>query len=352
MIVFVAPFPALADEKDGFVQRVAWIDSLVSDQPRVYLDISLGRFWFARSHCFGNVTVLQLNAFLHFFVIASIVKRASIVYIHSVYNALRALSAYWVAKPITDLHGVVPEEMKYAGKPWRATLFGLVERVVLLRSPTVVHVTSAMRRHFQRKYGRHSPADHTIAILPKLTDVRGQLDNVLSFTRDPNAVIYAGGLQAWQNVPMMVDAAAAAAPQFRFIFLSGEATTLQRLANTAYVANFTCSAVDPHQMPDHYLTSTYGFVLRDPVLLNQVACPTKLVEYLHWGVIPIVLAPDIGDFVELGFAFVTLEAFRLGLVPDINEAARMRAINRQVVQSLRTSCEDELSTLRQVLCRV
>ena len=146
--------------------------------------------------------------------------------------------------------------------------------------------------------------------------------------------------------------AAAAIPQLRYIFLSGEASALQLQANSAHVLNCMCSAVPPSQVPDHYLTCTYGFVLRDPVLLNQVACPTKLVEYLYWGVIPIVLTSGIGDFAELGFAFVSLENFRSGRLPDDNEAAKMRVINRQVIEKLIDSSEGELLSLRQVFRHV
>jgi hypothetical protein len=348
MIVFIAPFPALSDEKDGMVQRIASIDALVSDLPRVYLEISFRRFWFKRVHHFGKATVLQLNGLLHFFLILSWLQNGRVVYIHSVYNSMRVLPAYWLVKPITDLHGAVPEELAHQGKSWLAHLFGLVESIVLRRRAPAVHVTAAMKRHFQQKYQRQSTADRTIAILPRLSDVRGQRENVMGSTRDAKAVIYAGGLQAWQNVSMMLEAAAAAT-QLRYEFLSGEAPTLQRLADSAHVVNYTCISVPPDQVPDHYLTCTYGFVLRDPVLLNQVACPTKLVEYLYWGVIPIVLTPEIGDFAELGFAFISLENFRSGRLPDDNEAARMRAINRQVVEKLIQACEAELSTLRQVL---
>lgn len=348
MIVVISTFPAMTDERDGMVQRIASIDALISDLPRVYLDISFRRFWNKHTRRFGEATVFQLNGLLHLFIILSWIRRARVVYIHSVYNSIKVLPAYWIANPITDLHGAVPEELAHLGKPWLARLFGMVEHIVLLRSMSVVHVTSAMKRHFQRKYKRQSNADRIIAILPRLSDVRGQRENVMGFTRDAKAVVYAGGLQAWQNVSMMLDAAAAAA-QLRYIFLSGEATALERLADSAHVVNYTCAAVPPHQVPDHYLTSTYGFVLRDPVLLNQVACPTKLVEYLYWGVIPIVLTPDIGDFAELGFAYVSLEEFRAGRMSDDNAAARMRTINRQVVERLIQSCENELSTLRQVL---
>lgn len=348
MIVFIAPFPALSDEKDGMVQRIASIDALVSDLPRVYLDISFRRFWSRRTHCFGEATVFQLNGLLHLFIIVSWLKKASVVYIHSVFNALMAMPAYWVARPITDLHGVVPEELVFQGYRGRARLFDFVERIVLRRSAVVVHVTAAMKRHFRMKHERHSTADLTIPILPNLTDARGQRKNMLTAKRDPNAVIYAGGLQAWQNVSMMLEAAAAA-PQLNFEFLSGEALALKRLAELKNIVNFTCKSVAPSQVPNSYLCSTYGFILRDAMLVNQVACPTKLVEYLYWGVIPIVLTSDIGDFNERGFAFVSLEDFKLGRLPDDIEAERIRVINRKIAEELIVSCGTALSTLRQLL---
>lgn len=348
MIVFVAPFPALADEKDGMIQRVESIDSLVSDLPRIYLDISFRRFWSKRTHRFGEATVFQLNGFLHVFTIVSWLKKASVVYIHSVFNALVAIPAYWVARPITDLHGVVPEELVFQGYRGRARLFNFVERIVLRRSSVVVHVTAAMKRHFRVKHQRHLAADLTISILPKLTDVRGQRMHILAAKRDPKAVIYAGGLQAWQNVPIMLEAAADA-PQLNYVFLSGEAQVLKRLAELKNIVNFTCKRVASSQVPNSYLSSTFGFILRDAIVVNQVACPTKLVEYLYWGVIPIVLTPDIGDFNELGFAFVSLEDFKLGRLPDQIKAERIRFINRQIAEEMIASCGNALSTLRQLL---
>jgi hypothetical protein len=348
MILFIATHPAFADETDGMVQRIASIDSLVSDLPRTYLDISFRRFWSKQAHQFGETSVFQVNGILHFFFIAAQLKTARVVYIHSIFYSMKALAAYFLTQPITDLHGAVPEEFGYQGRPRLAKLFGAVERIALRRSSVVVHVTAAMKRHFEKKYGRNSDHDRIVAIMPKMADLRGVRENVLGVPRDPKAVIYAGGLQAWQNVAMMLDAATAAA-QMRFVFLSGEASTLQTLACSAKVRDFTCHAVPPNQVPNYYLSASFGFILRDPVLLNQVACPTKLVEYLHWGVIPIVHSEDIGDFTNLGYQFVALADFRAGRLPDANRLAEMREINRDVVDRLISSCDGELLMLRSML---
>lgn len=348
MIVFVAKFPSMMNEKDGFTQRIAWIDALVNDIPRVYLDVSLGGNIKKRKIEIDNAIVLQLNLFLHILLIINIFRNASIVYIHSVYNALRAIPAYWLSTTITDMHGIVPEEMLVAKKLWRARLFSFVERIAVRKSSVAVFVTGAMKRHFQEKYGRDNNEDKIIAILPKINEERGLLGSVLSLERDRKTVIYAGGIQPWQNIPLMLNAAARLT-DFKFTFLSSDYQQLGLLASNAGVRNFSSFAVAPNDVATYYLENSFGFILRDSIPVNQVACPTKLVEYFHWGVIPIVLSPDIGDFNELGFKHVLLDDFIRGKIPTSNEIRRMRLENRQIIDDINVSCNQELFTLKKIL---
>ena len=349
LVVFIAPYPRLSDEKDGFIQRVASIDLLVQKRNRVYLDISVRRFWSARVHSFEGVQVFQVNAIRHFLLIANWLRKASVIYVHSIYCAFPALIAYWLGKPITDLHGVVPEELLLQGKWWKSRLFNIVERIVVKRSSIVIYVTETMRLHFAKKYERRMSCDRVIAIMPQLSDSRGSQGNVLEHSRELNSVIYVGGLQAWQNIPLMLSSATAA-NHLNFIFLTNSVDEFRKLAERKNIKNFVCSTASSLELPDYYLKSTFGFILRDPILVNEVACPTKLIEYLYWGVIPIVLTPEIGDFQRLGFAFILLEDFNAGVLPDANEISRMRAINRQVVEDLLEKSIQEKNKLNEILC--
>ena len=42
-------------------------------------------------------------------------------------------------------------------------------------------------------------------------------------------------------------------------------------------------------------------------LFNKVSNPTKLSEYLAFGITPIVLNPDVGDYFAMGYDYITLE---------------------------------------------
>lgn len=338
----------MMNEKDGFTQRIAWIDALVHDVPRIYLDISLGGNIRRKRIEIGSATIFRLNLFLHFFAIIKILKNSSIVYIHSVYNALRAIPAYWISNTVTDMHGIVPEEMDVANKQWRAKLFGYIERVAIKKSSIVVFVTNAMKVHFQNKYKRNNVEDKIIAILPKIDDERGSIESILSSERALGSVIYAGGIQPWQNIPLMLNAAARI-NDYNFTFLSSDYQKLVQLAFDAKVNTFSSFAVAPKDVAKYYLKNEFGFILRDSIPVNKVACPTKLVEYFHWGVIPIVLSPDIGDFNEMGFQYILLDDFVSGKIPKDEDLRIMRLKNRVVIDRLNLSCNNELLALRKKL---
>ena len=50
------------------------------------------------------------------------------------------------------------------------------------------------------------------------------------------------------------------------------------------------------EMKEVYRHAQYGFVLRDDIVVNNVACPTKIIDYIKYDIIPIVKSPHIGDF--------------------------------------------------------
>ena len=169
MSCVVSTYPSGDNLKEGMVQRVAHIDSLMASVPRNYLDISFRRFLRREVRSDGLATVYCLNFFVHFFLILRLLRAARIVYVHSAYNALRMMVFPTRARIIFDAHGVVPEECAQEGQVGYARLLSLAEGFVLRRCHALVCVTQSMLAHFQQKQGRR--ADRVELILPILPQV-------------------------------------------------------------------------------------------------------------------------------------------------------------------------------------
>ena len=338
MLVVVAPFPTQANEKDGMIQRVAAVDSLMADVPRTYLDISLRRNRKATCEQIGKATVHRLNFFLHARKIASLTGKASLVYVHSANNALKILPFFPRERVVFDVHGVVPEETASDGKLLPARMLGIAERVAIRRSQWVISVSRQMRMHLDRKYGNTSARHLTYPILPHFNADAPASCRVTEKQRLPRSVIYAGGLQTWQNVGKMISASARQR-DFSYTFLTGDAKALRAQLDVAGLQSATCLSVSPAAVPAYYLEHSFGYILRDRVLVNQGGCPTKLIEYMYWGVLPIEITPEIGDFDRHTLKGVLLDEFLAGAVPDAQTQTAMRRENRATVEAMIAKAE-------------
>lgn len=347
-ICVIAPFPTQANEKDGMIQRVAHIDEIMADVPRTYLYISIKHHWRMQMRIEGLVTIHSLNIFMHFLHILRIMRAAKLIYIHSAYNALYAMLFPTRAKIVFDAHGVVPEELLAMDRKWMALVMGRAESSILNRCDVLVCVTRSMLEHFHRKYGlKPGREEIVLPILPKFGG--GECaDLAISTLRDANSVIYAGGMQVWQNVDGMISAARQQ-PHLNYTFLTGLVDDFSAKLRSGNVQKFRCESVAPDRVKEYYLTHQFGFILREDNIINAVACPTKLVEYVFWGVIPIAITPCIGDFDFNSLRIVTLEQFVAGELPDVKSAHEMRVHNQKTMLKLISAAHESHARLKQQL---
>lgn len=343
MLVFVSDYPDELTERDGAMQRIAGIDSIFAGHERLYLEISWKRHWRRRVAARGPVSIERVNFFVHYRHIGQRLKEASCVYVHSVYNAVKSLPHIWKCthKAVLDAHGAVPEELVFTGRRGFAAVCRLAERVMVRNCPLLVVVTQRMRQHFLMKYCGQLDGSR-ILTLPNLIPRRiPPQEPRCRRTGSPILrLIYIGGVQQWQNIDLMMDALRRLANlredwQAR-VFVPVNAIPRMRVkVNLAGCGGRVTVGSLPHsEVMKEYAAADAGFVLRDATLLNQVAMPTKLVEYMDHGVVPIVLSPDIGDFLELGYKFLTIEDLfnRRKLHPD--RLKQMRNINSHILAGL------------------
>jgi hypothetical protein len=243
---------------------------------------------------------------------------------------------------ITDLHGVFPEELRYYGKRAGSLLYGMVERVAVRCSRALVVVTDAMAEHYHTKYGRFKAVVHTIPIFDDFPIGRtGKAEPAQTVT-----AIYAGGMQKWQNVDLMLQSLSRARQGVSCVILTPEIDAFTRkLAGYGMVNAVTLRSVAKSEVYAQYQRADLGFILRDDSVVNRVACPTKLVEYLACGVIPVVLQPLIGDFAARGYSVLSLERFVSGDLPSREEMEAMRRNNYRVIGAMRDAAAQAMEKM-------
>ena len=328
MILFLSKYPVLDEEfRDGFYQRVENIDNFFRDDERTYLNISLFKNAKKQLRKVDKRTELSCNFFLHFFTIYKLFQRSNIVYIQSIFNALSALLfiMFLDKKYILDVHGVVPEELDMQGKKLKSKIFNFVEKLIFRKLNIAITVTNRMTNHYSNKYKNSNCKFIEYAILPshlKKYDVPVMSSSCVE-------VIYSGNAQVWQNVDMMLKIIKKNLnANIHYTILTGDLNTFEKkIIDYGIDPNsITLKSVQPTELEDYYKKSHYGFVLRDDILVNNVACPTKIVEYLNYGIIPIVLSENIGDFKELGYEYLSINDF------NHNVAKRKSLNNTEVIK--------------------
>ncbi|CAJ1859341.1 hypothetical protein [Aeromonas veronii] len=354
MLVFVANYPDDINIRDGMMQRVAAIDSLVNGVDRIYLDISFRRYLNKKTEVKSEAKIYRLNFFIHFFIIARLLCSASTIYVHSVINLFKVCFFYTPNKTILDIHGVVPEECKYSGNIIMSFVYGYIERKAITSCNRLIHVTKSMLYHYENKY-EINLGEKSI-ILPIL-DPENICDVSLhKYDTLPFRVVYAGGLQKWQNIDLMVSSVISVLRSnhtntFEFYFCLPSNTVddfLKLYPELSKYHNVFIKSFSKADMLNFMSTCQLGFVLRDDVLVNRVACPTKLVEYIQYGVLPIVLSDAIGDFKELGYKYIGLDDF-VNLRFDSLSISHQVDDNKVVLSEFRNTASKALSQLSQFL---
>ena len=319
-------------------QRILAVDRQLESVDRQYLFVSYRRFFRKQVEPVAGLAIqYRCNLFRHFFFLLKLLAGAPTIYLHSVINILPILPLFPLLNRATfvilDAHGVVPEEQQLAGRRFKSSLYALSERMAFRRANTVLVVTRNMETHFRGKYPQSMPTYVQYAILPAHLDPDRQPRLAMEGTPQDGLlrVVYSGNLQSWQNIDEMVQLIRANQDdRILYDILTGEPTAMKAQLRAMGVTspNVRVQTVAPNELAKFYQAAHYGIILRDDIPVNRVACPTKLVEYLYYGMIPIVKSVHIGDFEALGYEYLASEAFSAAV------EARKSLVNQAVARAL------------------
>jgi len=347
-IAFISTFPKEANMRDGYFRRVHYVDQAFLQNQRVHLDIRFGMNFKKRIFDLEpGMRVMHLNALLHFLLIGSVLKKSSLIYIHSIAKIpsilLHLVQLHSRVPFALDLHGVMVEELKLARRPMIAWFYSWIEKFCFNHSSLNIYVSEVMQSHYRSKFPAYKGQEvifatnsnitptHTPLNRQPATGNRQHLKEALNIADNDVVFIYSGNCQPWQNIDLMLCVIRELEnPKFKFIILSGQKKRFEHLIrrNSFPIGHIKVISVKPDELEDYYELAHYGFILRDDILVNRVANPTKLAEYLQYGIIPVVKLVDIGDYARFDYEYLSYGDLNNSLI------ARKSNKNRVIYQDI------------------
>lgn len=356
-ICVFAPMYNQENEKDGYVQRIKAIDNTVlKDMCRIYLydegtDCMAMRFDFIDA--LHGYIVFNSHNRDHLNEILKLVKTCGKTYTHSVLRFIedRTSRELWQifdfadVKHFWDMHGTVPEEYELSGSELGCQLANNIEEVMANKVDVVVAVTEAMGRYLRQKYPQMQAEVIVVPIFNK--DLLEPIACEKKSIEESISVVYAGGTQPWQNIDLMQDVMEATRTMYEYKMFVPNPDEFHRLWGArSKDINMVVESKSPADLYKEYETCDFGFVLRDSCPVNYVACPTKIIEYLKFGIIPVLKSTEIGDFIDLGMQYVPYTDLMNGLKIIEDERQKMLENNYKILDKLMQTYIDGIAKLK------
>lgn len=357
-VIVLGRFPREEDRRDGYYQRMSAIDDVLAEiGPRIYLrtDGGFKQVTSAKSLIKEGVEEIRICRRWPWQVgeAKRLVAGARCVYLHSILAAEQPVAQDILESAdrlVLDLHGVVPEEAEMMGEHERLPGLNLLEKRLVERADVLIGVTQKLLDSVAEKWQSCTGCEKiVIPIIPHF--LKGYKSDI---KKEPDLVVYAGGVQKWQQIEKMA-ALAESHFELKFSFFVPDVPRFRGAFGGCLVGSeeekggvwgrLTIDSVGPEQLLKHYEKAAYGLLLREDHIVNRVASPTKLTEYLATGVVPIVDSRAIGDFEELGYGTVHWE----DPLPDEKVRAAIADQNREVFGRLVERYEKGVGRLTDVL---
>jgi hypothetical protein len=354
-LVFLVKYPTIKDLNDGYFQRVQRMDEVFVSLFRVYLnfDNSFQQIEYVWHNKLCVQINLSKNKLAHCLVAWLIAKSAKYIYTHSILRLepkIARLCYKTATNAIFDIHGVVPEEFSYHGDDLSSGLYNDIERFAYENATIMIGVTKNMLEHVIGKYP-DLERPKKVLVLPIMQKIDKNDGLVVhKFDQgDKPTVIYAGGTHKWQQFDKMMLYVMSNHELYNFIFLVPDVDYVAKYyseISSGQIFPGILKSVAPSDVSLYYQQAQYGLVLREDVIVNRAACPTKLIEYMLNDIIPIVDSPEIGDFNKLGYRFIRYTQ-KISLSAD--EVNNYLHCNRLIISGLYDDYQKNVNDLLQVV---
>lgn len=337
---FFAGYPFATRLADGYYQRVLEIDRLLGSRcKRIYVDKNFSNEQNSWLSQIDDATIVigyyglpykKIMLYIIVYIIVIISKR---IYVHSALRLEEAIPFIRIpfVNVFFDLHGAVPEEADYLGDYKKKMFYNCLERIAIERAAYVIVVSVAMKIYLISKYPDIELKTKFI-VLPIFKSYPLNYNRDLSDRRP--VIIYAGGVQKWQQVLKIIELINATSKLYRYKICTPDPIFFQSHISVDAIeqGRVDIDCLTNRALMEKYTGCDYGLILREDHIVNRVSCPTKLIEYLCTGVIPVFDSDNIGDFKKMGVQFISCSALYRNELPSIDDKTKIVYDNYKVYE--------------------
>ena len=149
-------------------------------------------------------------------------------------------------------------------------------------------VSEAMHNHFKKKHGYRKS---NYIVMPCINQRFNADAFFIPGKYNTPSFVYAGGMHVWQCIEpslKLFSAIQKEMPLATLTILTGEQDNARAMCDKLHLSNVTIKFVPLAELNEELTRYKYGFMLRDDIIVNNVATPTKFNSYLASGIIPVV----------------------------------------------------------------
>lgn len=222
-------------------------------------------------------------------------------------------------KLVYDCHGAQPAEKIYRNPGYRGRLSGkmlfLLEQKALKRCDLIITVTHKQYDLFSTTVPYVKFPMVPANVFYDNISYRDTVRKDMGIQNRTQVYVYSGGVDKWQMCEETIaiyKSIEVANNESFLLILSKQTENFKKLAQKYNIKNYVVISSSFEDVPKYLDASDFGFCIREDNIVNKVASPTKILEYLSRDVKPII-TDCIGDFSG------ELKAMDLACVIDIKD---------------------------------
>ncbi|MFY0620533.1 MAG: glycosyltransferase family 4 protein [Pelagimonas sp.] len=224
------------------------------------------------------------------------------------------LRAHKNNRDVAVVHGAIEELNEYSFRILKKILYKALLRYALRRFCGIISVSKPLTDYL---VCAHNGTRHSIHLVPNLP-TSSFVDRIqylwdennpsatkekLNLDANRKYICYSGNTQVWQKPAMLIEAFSQIQTQSNeidLIILTRDQAEFRALLERYSInpKRVVLKTVENTEVPDYLFVSDVLYLVRDQNEVNEVACPTKGMEYLASGR-PIVASRRLGDISDL-----------------------------------------------------